>query len=118
MRAFLPQTEEDVTARCKQLARDDRREPRVDPREPFVFTFESRAIAAFAREIVARESHDTVTRNCASQRLHANPESIGDTHADDAANTRAAHDSCDSRSHIIRGSHRDSNYSLQFNFAK
>ena len=121
-----PQSEECMSSRvtapqsdeCEPIADSlhDRREPCDDRREPSKFTFDPCAIAAFARETAARESHRIVTRDCASHRLHASRESIGSAHNDDTANARAAHDSHDSRRHIITSSQRDSNYSSRLNF--
>jgi hypothetical protein len=44
--------------------------------EPFGFTFEPCAAAAFVREITAHESPDAVTGNCATLRVHA-PTRVG-----------------------------------------
>ena len=108
-----PPQREECTARTrdKQVAADDRRDPSV-------FTFEPRAIAAFARETAARESHDTVTRDCASQRVHASRESIGGAHSADTATARAAHDSYELAEAYNRVTRiADSNYSFRLNIA-
>ena len=111
-RAPAPQAEECMSARCKQLACDDRCVTCDDRRETSKFTYDACAIAAFARETAERKSHDY-----ASQRLHTSRhETIVGTHNDDAANARAAHDSHDSRRHIIADSQRCSNYSYRLNF--
>ena len=111
-RAPAPQAEECMSARCKQLACDDRCVTCDDRRETSKFTYDACAIAAFARETAERKSHDY-----ASQRLHTSRhETIVGTHNDDAANARAAHDSHDSRRDIIADSQRCSNYSYRLNF--
>ena len=109
-RAPPPQREENAPTRSKQPARDDRRDPRDDSREPAIFTFDSCAIAAFARETAARDAHGAMTRDYASQRVHATRESTGRALLTDTAAALAAHDSCEPRSHIITRAHRDSNY--------
>ena len=67
-----------------------------------MFTFDPCAIAAFARETAAREAHDAMIRDCASQRVRTRRESIGRALCDDTADALAAHDSYDSRRAYIR----------------
>ena len=109
-RVCQPQSEENESWRDERLVCDDRRETSV-------FSFEPRAIAAFARETAAREAHDTVTRNCATLRVRTSLESIGGAHSECTASTRAAHDSADSAAHKIAKPHRNANYSFRLSLA-
>ena len=113
MRVPTPQDDECAPTRRKQLACADRREPCDDRRECLRFTFESRAIAAFARETAERESHDALTRNCATQSSAHEPRVNRLRTRDHAANARAAHDPHESQAHIIVDSQRISNYSFR-----
>ena len=124
-RVHRPQNEENALTRSKQSARDtaasalDDDAWADDRREPCVFTFESRAVAAFAREVAERESHGAVTRNCATQRVRTSHlESLGGAHTEYSATARAAHDSYGSAVHITDDSRRNPNYSSRFDIAK
>ena len=117
IRAPAAQREENESTRGERFAHEERCETRSDRRDACVFSFEPRAIAAFARETAERESRDTVARDCVSHRMRTSRESIGHALYADTATAHDAHDSHDSRKHKTACTHRNSNYSLRLSLA-
>ena len=98
-------------AECsKQVAADDRR-------DPCVFSFEPRAIAAFAHEVAARESCAAITRDCATWQMHTSRESLGRALFNHATTALAGHEPREEHSHINANSHRIAKFPFRLDAA-